>query len=72
MIPVTKRPSEGLKIRESKTLGFFSEGLTKHAVENYKQIEAWMEEGTKNRTVASTKMNNSSSRAHTIICIEFR
>ena len=31
-----------------------------------------MEDGTKNRTVASTLMNSCSSRAHTIICIEFK
>ena len=31
-----------------------------------------MDEGNKNRTIASTQMNASSSRAHTIITIEFR
>lgn len=31
-----------------------------------------MEEGNRNRTVAATEMNASSSRAHTIISIEFR
>jgi len=31
-----------------------------------------MEEGSKNRSIASTEMNASSSRAHTIIFIEFR
>ena len=31
-----------------------------------------MELGTKNRTVASTQMNSTSSRAHTIITIEFK
>lgn len=31
-----------------------------------------MDEGSKNRTIASTQMNASSSRAHTIISIEFR
>lgn len=28
--------------------------------------------GTKNRTVAATQMNATSSRAHTIITVEFR
>lgn len=28
--------------------------------------------GTKNRTVAATQMNATSSRAHTIICVEFK
>ena len=31
-----------------------------------------MEEGTKNRTVAATQMNATSSRAHTIITMEFK
>ncbi len=31
-----------------------------------------MEEGSRNRTIASTEMNACSSRAHTIICIEFK
>lgn len=31
-----------------------------------------MEEGSRNRSVAATEMNASSSRAHTIISIEFR
>ena len=40
-------------------------------VKNYKAIENLMEKGTKNRTVASTNMNATSSRAHTIVAIEF-
>ena len=31
-----------------------------------------MEEGNQNRTIASTQMNACSSRAHTIISIEFK
>ena len=31
-----------------------------------------MERGTKNRTIASTQMNATSSRAHTIITVELR
>ena len=31
-----------------------------------------MEEGSKNRSIAATDMNASSSRAHTIISIEFK
>ena len=34
---------------------------------NYEEINARMEEGTVNRTVASTNMNATSSRAHTIV-----
>ena len=40
-------------------------------MDSYVAIEAKMEEGTLNRTVASTKMNATSSRAHTIVGITF-
>jgi hypothetical protein len=48
------------------------EGVKKHYVTSFKEIENVMELGTKNRTVASTQMNSTSSRAHTIITIEFK
>ena len=41
------------------------------AVKNYKDIEDRIAEGTKNRTIASTNMNATSSRAHTIVAITF-
>ena len=72
LIPVNKRSKEGLKIREHKTFGVFVEGLTKHYVDTYKGIQAWMEEGNTHRSVAATEMNANSSRAHTIISIEFK
>jgi len=54
LIPINKRPREGLKIREHKTLGVYVEGLTKHLVEDYVSIEQKMEEGSRNRSVAAT------------------
>jgi hypothetical protein len=68
-IDCTQRPASGLKIRQSKLLGVYVEGVKKHYVTNFKEIENVMELGTKNRTVASTQMNATSSRAHTIITI---
>ena len=68
--PVSKRKKGGLKIRESKSIGVFVEGLSKHAVNSYQAIETKMEEGNTNRTIASTRMNATSSRAHTIISVE--
>jgi hypothetical protein len=35
MIPVQKRPQQGLKVRESKALGIFVDGLSKHAVSSF-------------------------------------
>ena len=37
----------------------------------YDDISARMEEGNVNRTIASTNMNATSSRAHTIVGIKF-
>ena len=71
LIPIGKRPNRGLKVRENKTFGIYVEKLTKHPVDSYNAIENKMAEGNKNRTIASTQMNSSSSRAHTIITIEF-
>jgi kinesin family protein 13 len=72
LIPIAKRPKEGHKIREHKTLGIYVEGMSKHFVDTYDLIEKKMEEGGRNRSIAATEMNASSSRAHTIISIEFK
>ena len=71
LIPINKRPTEGLKIGESKTLGVFVADLTKYPVSSYAEINDKMEEWYQNRTIGSTLMNNTSSRAHTIVTIEF-
>ena len=71
LVPISKRPVGGLKIRESKTLGVFVADLTQYPVASYEEINNKMEEGYQNRTIGSTLMNNTSSRAHTIVTIEF-
>jgi kinesin family protein 1 len=58
-----------LKIRNDPKKGFYVETLTRNAVANYASIDKLMEAGTKARTVASTQMNATSSRAHTIFQI---
>ena len=47
------------------------EQLRNVPVQSYQQIEDRMDEGTRNRTVAATQMNATSSRAHTIVGITF-
>ena len=37
-IDARKRPTEGLKVRESKALGIFVDGLSKHACQKYEDI----------------------------------
>ena len=67
---VEKRFFKGLTIREKKDNSVFIEGLKKFNVENYEQILKIIEKGNTNRTIASTQMNLTSSRAHTIIKLE--
>ncbi|XP_074602251.1 kinesin-like protein KIF28 [Brevipalpus obovatus] len=60
---------KGLKVREHPSKGFYAEGLKNFLVTNKKEIEDKIEEGTTYRSIASTNMNESSSRAHTIVQI---
>jgi kinesin family member 1 len=64
-------PNGGLKLREKKGIGVYVEGLGNRPVANYAEIEARMDEGSRNRTIGSTKMNATSSRAHTVFGILF-
>ena len=69
---VSKSSKLELKIREHNALGVYVENLSKYPVESYEEIEAKIDEGTKNRSVSFTLMNSTSSRAHTIINIIFK
>lgn len=71
LLPIAQRPADGLKIRESPQLGVYVDGAKKVFVTSFEAISKIMDEGTKNRTVAATQMNPTSSRAHTIITLEF-
>eukprot|EP00362_Geleiidae_sp_MMETSP1317_P000210 CAMPEP_0201282682 /NCGR_PEP_ID=MMETSP1317-20130820/6358_1 /ASSEMBLY_ACC=CAM_ASM_000770 /TAXON_ID=187299 /ORGANISM="Undescribed Undescribed, Strain Undescribed" /LENGTH=165 /DNA_ID=CAMNT_0047596199 /DNA_START=300 /DNA_END=797 /DNA_ORIENTATION=+ len=70
LIHPNERSQGGLKIRENKTLGVYVEGVSKRAVNSYVEIEKVMNDGTSHRTIGSTQMNATSSRAHTITTIE--
>jgi hypothetical protein len=70
-IPASKRGKEGLKIRESKALGIYVQDLSKHPVTSYNEIAEVMALADSNRSVASTLMNATSSRAHTVTMISF-
>ena len=65
-----KRTFRGLAIREKKNSGIYIEGLKKFNVNNYDEFKKIIEKGNTNRTIASTQMNLTSSRAHTIITLE--
>ncbi|KAI9683850.1 MAG: Kinesin [Trizodia sp. TS-e1964] len=62
-------PPYYLKIRESPTEGPYIKDLTDAPVKNYSEIMRFMHMGDMNRTVASTKMNDTSSRSHAVFTI---
>lgn len=72
LIDPSRRPNGGLKVREHKQLGVYVQDLTKHPVDCYESIEQMMDEGQRNKSIGSTQMNATSSRAHTVITIEFK
>jgi hypothetical protein len=58
-----------LKIRESPTEGPYVKDLTDAPVKNYSEIMRYMNMGDASRTTASTKMNDTSSRSHSVFTI---
>lgn len=82
---VSDGKKSALKIRQHPKRGFYgrmiasfiistmthiiADGLKEVIVKDYKEISERMEEGNVNRTIASTNMNATSSRAHTIVGI---
>lgn len=58
-----------LKIRESPTEGPYIKDLTDLPVKNYQELLRFMRLGDSNRTTASTKMNDTSSRSHAVFTI---
>ena len=60
-----------LKVRENKG-EIYVQGLSKHPVNSYEAIAKKMDEGYTSRSIGATLMNQTSSRAHTIITIEFK
>ncbi|XP_015229124.1 PREDICTED: kinesin-like protein KIF16B [Cyprinodon variegatus] len=61
----------GLKVREHPTDGPYVENLSKHLVHSQSNMESLIILGNANRTIASTGMNDFSSRSHTIFTITF-
>ncbi|XP_059843938.1 kinesin-like protein KIF28 [Hypanus sabinus] len=61
----------GLRIREGKN-GFYVESLKSVLCSSFGQLEAFLKQGIRNRSVASTNWNTSSSRSHMVIRIYFQ
>ena len=68
----TKKPLGGLQVRQKPSGEVYVQGLSRHAVDSYALIDEKMEQGFTNRSIGATKMNQTSSRAHTIITILFK
>ena len=51
-------------------MGVYVEGISKYEVKTYREIDSIIESGNKNKSLGSTLMNATSSRAHTIIILE--
>ena len=61
----------GMKVRQHPKKGFYVDGLNVVPVSSFEEIEEQMDEGIKRRTIAATNMNATSSRAHTIVTVNF-
>lgn len=62
-------PPQYLKIRESPTEGPYVKDLTEIQVRSFEDILKYMRMGDHSRTVAATKMNDTSSRSHAVFTI---
>ena len=67
-----KRPKEGLNVREHPEKGVYVEGAVFVPVQSYAAISNQIDIGTENRTIGSTNMNATSSRAHTVTQLVFK
>lgn len=68
LVPRTDPPYY-LKIRESPIEGPYVKDLTDVPVKNFAEIMRYMRMGDSSRTTASTKMNDTSSRSHSVFTI---
>ena len=63
------RSNSELVIREDKIKGVYIAGVTEATVQSHEELLNIMTTGSTNRVVASTKMNEASSRSHSVFSI---
>ena len=63
---------ENLNVREDKVKGLYIEGLSETEVINAEEAYTCLKCGNENRSVAFTKMNDNSSRSHSIFIITIK
>ncbi|KAH8427239.1 kinesin-3 family protein uncB [Aspergillus melleus] len=71
LVPRTD-PPHYLRIRESPSEGPYIKDLTEVSVRNFTELMKFMRKGDVSRTVASTKMNDTSSRSHAVFTITLK
>ena len=59
----------GLEIKEHPVLGVYVKGLQELVVDSASKLQSMIDQGMRNRTVASTQMNADSSRSHSVFII---
>ncbi|CAD8081819.1 unnamed protein product [Paramecium sonneborni] len=59
-----------LKIKEDRLRGIFVQNLTEIKVESPEEMKQVMQTGSNNRTIAATRMNERSSRSHSLFQIQ--
>jgi hypothetical protein len=64
-----KNQKKGLDINEDPNKGFYVKGLSVYSVKDEKELMKKLEKGNSSRQVRETKMNEKSSRSHTIFTI---
>ena len=67
--PSEDRSEENLAIREDPKKGCFVDGLQEYVVRNYEEAVELLNWGLENRVMASTLMNITSSRSHTVLTV---
>ncbi|KAI9928165.1 hypothetical protein ASPWEDRAFT_50572 [Aspergillus wentii DTO 134E9] len=65
-------PPNYLRIRESPSEGPYVKDLTEVTARNFAELMNFMRKGDVSRTVASTKMNDTSSRSHAVFTITLK
>lgn len=61
-----------LRVREDPKTGPYVDQLSEFPIETFAEFKKFMQAGNENRTVASTKMNDQSSRSHAVFTIHVR
>lgn len=70
--PQQYKMGTSLMVREDPGKGFYVEGLTESEIQTYEGAINLINVGLSNRAMASTWMNNTSSRSHTLLTLQFQ